>query len=146
MKNGLLTSSGIKNRFVQIQAERQRKRQHYEKKKGVLDVQKGGRNYGETPGEMGGETPQSKVKKSILIELAKTLITDLKKETSLYSTIGKYKKELGEDRLTTILNDCQNRGNSFADENKLAAYLEACTRKNGTNQECGFTFYNNEVI
>ena len=41
-ENGLLTSSGIKKRFLQIQAERQRKRQHYEKKKEVLDVQKGG--------------------------------------------------------------------------------------------------------
>lgn len=131
LKNGLLTSSGIKKRFLQIQAERQRKRKYYDKSKGVLDVQKGGRNYGETPGEMGGETPQSKVKKSILIELAKTLIQVVKKESSLYSTIGKYKKELGEDRLTTILNDCQNRGNSFADETKLAAYLEACSRKNG---------------
>ena len=69
--------------------------------------------------------------KNILIELSKSLITDIKKESSIYSTIGKYKKELGEDRLTTILNDCQNRGNSFADENKLAAYLETCTRKNG---------------
>ncbi|MCZ2223868.1 MAG: DUF4373 domain-containing protein [Chitinophagales bacterium] len=144
-KNGLLTSSGIQKRFVQIQAERQRKREHYEKKKGVLDVQKGGRNNGETTGEMGGETPQSKVKKSIIIELAKSLITDLKKEHSLYSTIGKYKKILGEERLTTILNDCENRGNSFADENKLAAYLETCTRKNGTHQEFNFSFNPIEV-
>jgi hypothetical protein len=129
-KNGSLSSAGIKKRFLQIQAERKRKRKYYERSKGVLDVQNGGRNYGENAGEMDGETLQSKVKKSKVIELAESLITDIKKETSLYSTIGKYKKQLTEEKLTSILNDCINRSNSFIDENKLAAYLQACTRNN----------------
>lgn len=145
LKNGLLTSEGIKSRFVQIQAERQRKRKYYDKTKGVLDAQKGGRKDGETAGEMGGETPQSKVKKSILIELAKSLMQDVKKESSLYSLIGKYQNLLGEVKLNSILNDCKNRGNGFTDESKLAAYLETCTRKNGANPDFQFSFNPIEV-
>lgn len=83
--------------------------------------------------------------KNKLIELAKSLITDIKKESSLYSIIGKYKKELSEVKLTTILNDCQNRGNSFADENKLASYLETCTRKQEPKSEFQFSFNPIEV-
>jgi hypothetical protein len=131
-EKGLLTSFGIKKRFIQIQAERQRKRKWYDKSKGVLDVQKGGRKTSKRGGETTGETPQSKVKKSILIELAKPLIQIIKKESSLYSTIGKYKNQLGEDRLKNILFECSERGNSFVDENKLAAYLETCAKSNGS--------------
>lgn len=145
LKNGFLTSEGIKRRFVQIQAERERKRKYYDKTKGVLDGQNGGRKDGETTGEMEGETPQSKVKKRILIELAKQLINEVKKESSLYSIIGKYINELGEEKITTILTDCQTRGNSFADENRLAAYLETCIRKNGTHADFQFSFNPIEV-
>jgi hypothetical protein len=130
-ENGLLTSEGINKRFLQIQAERQRKRQWYDKSKGVLDVQKGGRKTSKRGGETTGETPQSKVKKSILIELAKPLIQIINKEPSLYSIIGKYKKVLGEDKLKDILSECSERCNYFADETKLAAYLETCLKSNG---------------
>jgi len=131
LKNGFLTSSGIRKRFLQIQTERARKRKYYDKTKRVLDVQKGGRKTSKRGGETTGETPQSKVKKSILIELAKILIRKISKESSLYSIIGKYKNILGEEKFKDILTDCIKRGNEFPTENQLAAYLETCTKTNG---------------
>jgi len=64
-KKSFLTSQGIQKRFVEIQAERTRKREFYHKEKRVLDGETTGENSGETTGEMGGETTQSKVKQSI---------------------------------------------------------------------------------
>jgi len=126
-----LTSPGIEKRFLQIQSERKRKREFYNKSKEVLDVQKGGRNPSNTPGETTGETPQSKVKESRVIELAKSLIESIKKESSFYAIINKYISALGENKVLDILTDCQRMENIFANENKLAAYLEACARNNG---------------
>jgi Domain of unknown function (DUF4373) len=128
--NSCLTSEGIQKRFVQIQAERARKREYYQNKKGVLDGKNRGRNEGETPGEMGGETPQSKEKKSIYIELAFRLVKPIK-DSSLFSIIGKYQKELGEKELESILARCVANDKHFDNENKLAAYLETCKKKNG---------------
>ena len=126
-KDGVLTSDAINRRCLQIQGERKRKREWYFKKKDsfgrLLDVTK--------DGETTGETPQSKVKKSIVIELALSLIASPKKETSFYAIINKYISALGEDKLFKILSACHQRKNSFENENKLAAYLEACTRNNG---------------
>ena len=126
-KDGVLTGDAIKRRFLQIQNERRRKRKWYYKSKdsfgrlldGSLDVK--------TP----GETPQSKVKKSIIIELAKTLIESIQKETSFYSIINKYTPALGEDKLHDILHAFERNGKRFNTENSLAAYLEKCTQSNG---------------
>ena len=75
--------------------------------------------------------PTNKNVKNVNIELAKTLILEVRKEPSLYSTIGKYKNELGEDQLKNILADCVKRGNEFRTENQLAAYLQTCSKGNG---------------
>ncbi len=126
-KDGVLTSDAIKRRFLQIQSERRRKREWYYKRKDsfgrLLDVTK--------DGETTGETPQSKVKESRVIELAKSLIESIKKESSFYAIINKYISALGENKVLDILTDCQRMENIFANENKLAAYLEACARNNG---------------
>ncbi|OGU98141.1 MAG: hypothetical protein A2455_05200 [Ignavibacteria bacterium RIFOXYC2_FULL_35_16] len=125
-KHGVLTSTAIKRRFLQIQSERQRKRNWYNKSKvsfrRPLDVK--------DSGETTGETPQSKVK-HILIELAKLIIERIEKETVLHSVIGKYYNSLGADKLTKILTDCKGRGKIFTTENNLAAYLQACEQNNG---------------
>lgn len=70
-------------------------------------------------------------RKKEIIDLAKKLIIEVKKEKSLYSIIGMFALEFGEDKLKKILDDCTNRGNTFIDENKLAAYLAVCKRGNG---------------
>lgn len=70
-------------------------------------------------------------RKNELIDLAKILITEVKQEKYLYSIIGKFEKEFGGERLEKILDDCTNRGNTFIDESKLAAYLVVCKRGNG---------------
>ncbi|MCH6575305.1 MAG: hypothetical protein IH795_08895 [Bacteroidetes bacterium] len=106
-------------------------KKYYDKNKGVLDVHKGGRKTSKRVGETIGETPQSKVKKSIVIELAKSLIESRKKESSLYSIINKYDTALGEDKLHDILLAFERKGNRFKNENLLAAYLEKCTQGNG---------------
>ncbi len=126
-----LTSPGIEKRFLQIQAERERKRNFYNKSKGVSTGFLPPFRTSKTPGETTGETPQSKVKESRVIELALSLIESIKKESSFYAIINKYNAALGEDKLFIILTDCDNRGNRFANENKLAAYLETCTRNHG---------------
>ena len=69
--------------------------------------------------------------KNVNIELAKTLILEVKKESSLYSIIGKYKNELGEGWLKGILADCVKRGNEFRTEEQLASYLQTCSKSNG---------------
>ena len=73
--------------------------------------------------------------KNILIELAFRLIESVKKESSIYSITNKYKNELNEDKLTEILADLVKRGKRFDNENKLAAYLNTCTRGNGNSQK-----------
>ena len=72
-----------------------------------------------------------KNEKKELIELALSLIESIKKESSLYAIINKYISALGENKVLDILTDCQRRENIFANENKLAAYLETCFRNNG---------------
>jgi DNA-binding transcriptional regulator YhcF (GntR family) len=69
--------------------------------------------------------------KNIIIELAKTSIRTISKESYLYSIIGKYKNILGEEKLKSILTDCIKRGNEFPTEDQLAGYLETCTKTNG---------------
>lgn len=126
-KDGLLTSDAIKRRFLQIQGERKRKREWYYKKKDsfgrLLDVTK--------DGETTGETPQSKVKKSKVIELVFSLIESIQRKASVYSIINKYAPVLGEDMLLDILLAFQRNGNRFKNENLFAAYLEKCTQGNG---------------
>ena len=129
-KKSVLTSPGIKKRFSQIRAERERKRKYYNKSKVVLDVKKGGRKASKRGGETPGETPQSKVK-HVLIELAQTLVKEIKKESSFYAIVNKYISALGEDKVLKILSDYNQRKKWFDNENNLAAYLEACTRNNG---------------
>ena len=125
-KHGVLTSTAIKRRFLQIQSERQRKRKWYYKQKDGFGHLIDAKNNGETT----GETPQSKVKHNI-IKLAKLIIERIEKEKALYSVIGKYYNSLGADKLTKILTDCKGRGKIFTTENNLAAYLQACTQNNG---------------
>jgi hypothetical protein len=85
-------------------------------------------------------TTNKKVK-NILIELAFSLIESVKKESSVYSIINKYKNELGEDKLKEILSDILRRNKSFANENKLAAYLQTCKQQNGkSNNENELSF------
>ncbi|MBK6913010.1 MAG: hypothetical protein IPH11_04840 [Ignavibacteriales bacterium] len=67
-------------------------------------------------------------RKNKLIELAKSLIESVNKETSFYSILNKYSVSLGEEKMLTILNGCLNRENKFPNENRLAAYLETCVR------------------
>jgi len=126
-KNGVLTSKAIKRRFLQIQTERRRKRKWYYKNKSNSGRLLDDKTTGETP----GETPQSKVKKSIIIELAKILIESIQKETSFYSILNKYAPALGEDKLHNILLTCEQNGNRFRNENMFAAYLEKCIQNNG---------------
>lgn len=63
-KKSVITSQGIQKRFLEIQAERERKRDRYYQKREVSPVVSPVVSPDKTPGEMGGETPQSKVKKS----------------------------------------------------------------------------------
>lgn len=138
--HSIITSPGIQRRFLEIQAERERKRSYYKKEKRVLDVQNEGRNTG----EKGGESTQSKVKKSIIKELALRLITPIK-EQSFYSVLGKYTKELGEKEIEAILARCIANDSKFENENKLAAYLETCKKKNGHAKVTdGLQFINEE--
>lgn len=125
-KDGVLTSDAIKRRFSQIQSERERKRNWYNKNKDDFRRPLDDKTTGETT----GETPQRK-EKHILIELAKLTIQRIQKESSLHSIIGKYYSTLGSDKLIKILTECKERGNSFPNENKLAAYLHTCTQGNG---------------
>ncbi len=74
--------------------------------------------------------PTNKNVKNVNIELAKTLILEVKKESSLYSIIGKYKNEIGEGGLKGILADCVKRGNEFPTEEQLASYLQTCSKSN----------------
>lgn len=67
-------------------------------------------------------------RKNKLIELAKSLIESVNKETSFYSILNKYSVSLGEEKTMTILNGCLNRENKFPNENRLAAYLETCVK------------------
>ena len=76
-------------------------------------------------------TDTNKNVKNVIEELALSLIESIKKESSFYAIINKYISALGEDKLFSILTDCHKRENKFASENKLAAYLETCTRNNG---------------
>jgi len=69
--------------------------------------------------------------KNVIEELALSLIESIKKESSFYAIINKYISALGEDKLFSIMTDCHKRENTFANENKLAAYLGTCTRNNG---------------
>ena len=124
-KCGVLTSTAIKRRFLQIQAERQRKRKWYNKSKDGIGRPLDVKDSGETT----GETPQSKVKH--IIELAKLIIERIEKEKSLYSIIGKFYNPLGADRLTKILADCKTRGVKFSTESNLSAYLQVCSKNNG---------------
>jgi DNA replication protein DnaD len=78
-----------------------------------------------------GGFPTNKNVKNNIIEFAKSLIESIKKESSFYAIINKYITTLGEDKLLTIMTDCHKRENTFASENKLAAYLETCKRNNG---------------
>lgn len=71
--------------------------------------------------------------KELIIESAKYLITEIKKETSFYSIINKYIKIFGEKKIHEILKGCNEREAEFADENKLASYLQVC--KNGRAQK-----------
>jgi len=66
------------------------------------------------------------VKKELIIAAAKYLITDIQKETSFYSIINKHIKIFGEKKIHEILTGCINREKEFANENRLAAYLEVC--------------------
>jgi hypothetical protein len=77
---------------------------------------------------------------SVLIKLAFFLIESVKKESSVYSIINKYKKELGEAKTREILADLVKRGNQFENENKLAAYLNTCTQSNGHTKNNSFQF------
>jgi len=69
--------------------------------------------------------------KNELIGLTLSLIGSVKKDSSLYSIVNKYKSSLGEDRLFGILAGCDKREMQFRSEDELAAYLEVCTRNNG---------------
>jgi hypothetical protein len=87
-----------------------------------------------------------------IITLAKLLIKTIKKDSSLYSIIGKYKKELGEDELFRILGNCVSKQNQFENENNLAGYLATCKKKNvhykkednNEFEQFGFTTNGNE--
>ncbi len=70
-------------------------------------------------------------KKELLIAAAKYLITDIQNETSFYSILNKYEKIFGEKKIRKILTGCINKENEFANENRLAAYLEVCKNGNG---------------
>lgn len=79
--------------------------------------------------------------KNILIELSLLLIDSVNKTSSVYSIIKRYENELGKDKLKEILSDCIKRENRFQNENKLAAYLQACKNKNGqTTKEIDLSF------
>jgi len=125
----VLTSSGIKKRAQVILDERERKRKNYKSKpdkgsRAVMD--------GETPGEMGGETPQIKVKESILIELCRRVLYRVREESGIYAVVEKFRKLLTVERLMEILSGCIGRNRKFADEHRLAAYLQACAKNNGS--------------
>ncbi len=79
--------------------------------------------------------PTNKNEKNIINELTFLLIESVKTTTSVYSMIGKYKNELGEDKLRKILVDLLNRDKRFDNENNLAAYLNTCTRQNGHSRK-----------
>lgn len=90
------------------------------------------------------EKPHRKGKESIIKELALRLITPIK-EQSFYSVLGKYTKELGEKELEAILARCIANDSKFENENKLAAYLETCKKKNGHAKVTdGLQFINEE--
>jgi len=89
------------------------------------------------------ERPQNNTNKELIrliIELAKSLIKSINKESSFYSITNKYLKLLGKDKLLKILSDSNLKGNSFENENRLAAYLEACRRSNGHNNKLKLEF------
>jgi len=65
-------------------------------------------------------------RRELIIESAKYLITEIKKKTSFYSMINKYIKIFGEKKIHEILTGCINREKEFANESRLAAYLEVC--------------------
>lgn len=95
--------------------------------------------YGSQSGYQKGEQKDTKTEtnkngKNVIIELAKMLIKNVSKESSLYSIIGLYKNSLGEDRLRDILADCIKRGNEFPTESQLAGYLKTCSETNGKFQ------------
>ena len=74
--------------------------------------------------------PTNKNVKNVNIELAQTLILEVKNKSSLYSIIGKYKNEIGEGELRGILAYCVKKGNEFRTEEQLASYLQACSKSN----------------
>ncbi|MCH8942073.1 MAG: hypothetical protein IIA48_06515 [Bacteroidetes bacterium] len=98
--------------------------------------QNGQRTDSETDTNKNGKN----VKKELIIEIAKSLIKTIDKESSFYSITNKYLKLLGQDKFLKILSDSNIKGNSFDNENRLAAYLEACKNSNGYNNKMKLEF------
>lgn len=69
--------------------------------------------------------------KKILITLSQMLIKEVRKKSSLYALMNKYKSALGEDKLFQILSGCYTRKMIFDSEKNLASYLEKCDQNNG---------------
>ncbi len=63
-----------------------------------------------------------------IIELTRPLLIQVKKESGLYSVLGRFTNELGDDRVREIVTSCVRRGKKFEDENELARYLGGCKR------------------
>jgi DNA-binding MarR family transcriptional regulator len=68
----------------------------------------------------------------LIIDLAKSIINRVDNEKILYSTINKF---LGLLDIEKILRSCIKRGLKFDNENRLAAYLQACIKSNGGNSQ-----------
>jgi len=80
------------------------------------------------------------VKKELIFNLARSLIKTINKESCFYSITYKYIKVLGEARMLKILSDFNAKDGSFENENRLAAYLEACKNSNGHNNKLKLKF------
>lgn len=104
------------NQWVLYQGDGQRKGQQKDNKR---DTNKNDKNE----------------KKELIIAAAKYLITKIQKEPSFYSILNKYVKIFGEKKLHEILTGCINKENEFANENRLASYLEVCKNRNGRDQK-----------
>lgn len=83
------------------------------------------------PQKMANSVPTDNNVNKVIIELAFPLIEKVIQTSSVYSIISKFKNRLGETKLMKILRDLSSKEKRFANENKLAAYLESCTKNNG---------------
>ena len=86
----------------------------------------GGQNGGQM--ESRTETDKNDKNGKKIIELTRPLLIGVKKESGLYSVLGRFNNELGEDSLREIVTGCVRRGKMFEDENELARYLGGCKR------------------